>query len=152
MALIIRVLSIKRHYEEEELAWWLSVTDIPHLPLRPWKKEPTYKKKKKKWEKKYYNVHECIYFFLNNILTQTTHHMRSGLGGLNVEARFFYHTGPSPKLQTLLWGPKAHKAQWSMTAKKTWGNGIGPSIRPKTQASPLNPKYMSAAMVRGPLE
>ncbi len=30
--------------------------------------------------------------------------------------------------------------------------GIGPSIRPKTQAGPLNPKYMSAAMVRGPPE
>jgi hypothetical protein len=59
-------------------------------------KEGTHVQKKKRGKK---NIMTCmrVYIFLNNILTQTTHHVRSGLRGLNVEAHFFYNTRPDPK-------------------------------------------------------
>jgi hypothetical protein len=59
-------------------------------------KEGTHVQKKKRGKR---NIMTCmrVYIFLNNILTQTTHHVRSGLRGLNVEAHFFYNTRPDPK-------------------------------------------------------
>ena len=42
--------------------------------------------------------------------------------------------------------PSSLRRPSSLPRQKTRGNGVGPSIKPKTHASPFNPKYMSVAM------
>jgi hypothetical protein len=69
------------------------------------------KKKKKGKEILLYNIitYIHIYFSLNKILT-FTHQVRSGLEGLNVEARFLPHQ-PKPKASNFVLRVRANEAQ-----------------------------------------
>ena len=68
------------------------------------------------------------------ILTQTTHHVRFGLEGLNVEARFFSPPQTKSKTPEICQRPNAHQAQWSTAAenvKKKWLSAINQIQSPK---------------------
>ena len=62
VALIMRALNTRRYYEGEGLVWWLSVlvTNILVCHYSHERRNPRTKEKER--EKKYYDMHACIYF------------------------------------------------------------------------------------------
>ena len=142
---ILKVLNDKRYYEEEELAWKnINISNWHSLSATTPMKEGTHVQRKREGKEILWRA--CVpIFFLSNILTQTTHHVRSGLGGLNVEAHFFLPT--SDKAQTPDFTLRARSKFGPVICgnRKTKGSGFRPLTKPKDQAGPLtpNPHLMS---------